>query len=157
MEATVSEIHEYPVRPEAYADPLFSTIESDRRVMEHLLRASWLKRASQHEALSSMVASGSGRLLAEPREVRVYRERGVPMMKVPDRCRKVRRCGVRSGAIRRVIERWREVFEWWEDGGGRDLDVYRVELSCGTIVDLARNRSVADGEPGRWLLVGISD
>ena len=160
MQATVSEIHDYPVRPEGYEEPLFGGPERDREIMEHFLKASWLERASEHATGPSAVASGSGRALAEPREVLVYREHGLPVMEVvePRRKprRKVRRCSVRSGAIRRTIDSWREVCGWWEDGG-RDLDVFRVELSSGAIVDLARERYNPDGKSLRWLLVGIPD
>lgn len=187
MEATVTEIHEYPARPAGYSEPLFGGPENSRQIMEHFLEASWLKRASEYAALSSKVtnvASGSGRALSEPWPVRVYRKRGLTVLKIDDSTkqslrqslgqrRKARRCGVRGGvrggaiAIKCVIERWREVCEWWANDGGRDLCVYRVELSSGAVVDLARDRSMVDGgpdygepgdgEPGRWLLVGIPD
>ena len=159
MEATVKEIHEYPARPPGYVEPLFGGLGTNKKIMEHFLRVSWLMRASEHAALSSAFVSGSGRALAEPWSVRVYPENGLPVVQVMDPVgrRKARRCGVWGGAIKRVIERWREVCSWWEDSGGRDLDVYRVELSSGAVVDLARNKAVADGEPGRWLLVGIPD
>lgn len=172
MEATVSEIHGYPRRPEGYIEPLFHTVESKREIMDHLLEAPWLERASSHDSsrshrsgqpydlplviggIGGIGGAGAGRALAEPRPVSLVRRRGDTIV---DMGREVRRCAVRSGAIRRVLERWREVCAWWEDGGGRDLDVFRVELSCGAVVDLAQDRSVPDGEPGRWLLVGIPD
>ena len=46
MEASVSEIHCYPLRPEGFEEPLFPTRESRLAVLDHLLRAPWLSRAS---------------------------------------------------------------------------------------------------------------
>lgn len=168
MEATVTEIHAYPSRPEGYEEPLFGGSAHDRRIMEHYLRAPWLGFASEYAAGSPAGSNvGSGRSLAEPREVRLTKEKGEVLVRpgpVGDGGglvvrRRLRRCSVRGGAILRVLDRWREVYRWWEDGGGRDLVVYRVELSCGAVVDLARDRSVdrsVDGA-GRWLLVGMVD
>lgn len=47
MEATVSEIHAYPLRPEDYAEPLFHSARSRREILEHLAKSNWLFRASQ--------------------------------------------------------------------------------------------------------------
>lgn len=47
MEATVSEIHAYPLRPEGYAEPLFHTQESRKEILEHLARSRWLGKASE--------------------------------------------------------------------------------------------------------------
>ncbi len=145
MESSAREIHEYPGRPEGYEGPLFRTGESDREIMEHYLRAPWLGRAS--ESLVAVLGAGCGRVPAEPRGVRVEPiDAGV---------RVVWEAGSsmsRRQGIRRVQERWREVRGWWEDDGGRDLVVYRVELTDGAVVDLARDRPA-----GRWLLVGIAD
>lgn len=175
MESTVTEIHEYPLRSGGYVEPLFGSAGKDREVMEHFLQAPWLGRASEYAVQTSGYFSGSGRSLAEPLEVRLFKERGCTVMRLrpPGEGagsyprRRVRRCSVRSGAIRRVLDSWREVYGWWEKGGGRDLIVYRIELSSGAIVDLARDLSYGDEQetrifqdpvrPGRWLLVGIPD
>jgi hypothetical protein len=45
----ISEIHSYPLRPEGFEEPLFSTAASKRAVMDHLLEAPWLSRASELE------------------------------------------------------------------------------------------------------------
>lgn len=47
MEATVSEIHAYPLRPAAYAEPLFHTAGSKKEILEHLARSSWLGKAAE--------------------------------------------------------------------------------------------------------------
>ncbi len=178
MESTVTEIHEYPLRPGGYEEPLFGDVNKEREVMEHFLQSSWLGRASEYAVQTTGYFSGSGRALAEPLEVRLFKERGRTVMRLLP-CgdhgeeagslvrRRVRRCSVRSGAIRQVVESWREVRGWWEEGGGRDFVVYRVELSCGAVVDLAHDRSGRNEgaedtdsyEPGagRWLLVGMMD
>jgi hypothetical protein len=44
---SVSEAHAYPLRPPSFEEPLFSTAESRRTVVEHLLNAQWLSRASE--------------------------------------------------------------------------------------------------------------
>src|ERR671911_1178030 len=49
MEASVSEIHRYPLRPDGFEEPLFPTMESRRAVLDHLLLSSWLSRASELE------------------------------------------------------------------------------------------------------------
>lgn len=47
MEASLAEIHRYPLRPDGFGEPLFPTHESRRAVAEHLVRAPWLSRASE--------------------------------------------------------------------------------------------------------------
>lgn len=145
MESSVREIHEYPVRPEGYEGPLFHTGDSDREIMDHYLRAPWLGRAS--ERLVAVLGGDCGRVPAQPRGVRVE-PTGAGVRVVWDAGSSM---GRRQG-IRRVQDRWREVRGWWEDDGGRDLVVYRVELTNGAVMDLARDR-----ESGHWLLVGIVD
>lgn len=46
---SVSEVHAYPSRPEGFEEPLFATPDSRRAVIEYLLEAPWLARASQLE------------------------------------------------------------------------------------------------------------
>ncbi|WP_047865477.1 hypothetical protein [Rubrobacter aplysinae] len=50
VEASVSEIHGYPLRPEGYAEPLFHSLESRKEILEHFARSSWLWRASEQAA-----------------------------------------------------------------------------------------------------------
>ena len=50
-----------------------------------------------------------------------------------------------------ILERWREVKEWWDGDRCKDRFVFRVLLSGGVVVDLAREKS------GGWLLVGVVD
>lgn len=47
MEATVSEIHAYPLRPEGYAEPLFHDQSSRKEILDHLAGSEWLDRASE--------------------------------------------------------------------------------------------------------------
>lgn len=148
MESSVAEIHEYPASPEGYVEPLFRTRESDREIMDHYLDAPWLGRASEYAVAA--LGSGSGHVPAERREIRL--ERSGAGLRMVDSLRRTRRCAVSSGAVIRVLDRWREVRGWWDASGGTDLVVYRVELACGAVVDLARDRRA-----GRWLLVGIAD
>ncbi len=48
-----------------------------------------------------------------------------------------------------VLDSWREVGGWWDEGGVDRL-VYRVSLSEGAVLDLARERS-------GWVLAGVTD
>lgn len=135
MQATVSEIHRYPLRPEGYAEPLFHGRESRRQILEHLARSSWLSRASE----LTIEQAGAAHARREP--VEVSREEGAPVL--------VRVEGRRK--IVRVLERWREIREWWSENG-RDRVLYRVEVSGGAVLDLAR-----DLESREWTLVGVVD
>jgi hypothetical protein len=146
LEATVSEIHAWPARPEGFAEPLFPTGESKREVMEHLARAPWLARASEVPGGS---AGAGAKVLDEPARLtgagRAAGGRG-----------RVLRCEGRRSLDRRrvvgVVERWREVDSWWEPEGGVDRSVWRVELSGGAVVDLCRDRRT-----GSWSVVGLVD
>lgn len=73
MEATVGEIHAYPLRPEGYAEPLFRTARSRRQILEHLARSSWLWRASEAprplRGAASATAQENGKVIASWREV----------------------------------------------------------------------------------------
>ena len=141
MEASVAEIHAYPQRPGGFEEPLFPTRESRRAVAEHLLRASWLGRASELERGSG----GSARAPREPARVEGHPGR-VKVSWASGRGRRLRR--------RRVVEmlaHWREVGRWWDGERATDRSVFRVLLSCGSVVDLARE------EPGGWFLVGVED
>ena len=50
-----------------------------------------------------------------------------------------------------ILERWREVEEWWDRDRCKDRFIFRVLLSGDVVVDLAREKS------GGWLLVGVVD
>ena len=141
----VSEIHAYPSRPEGFEEPLFPTAESNRKIAEHLLRAPWLCRTSE---LEGRTGGGATHALEEPAElrnpfgwveiVRPYRSR---------RCRS----SWRGRYVEKVLDRWRQVDRWWDADRRIDRVIFRVLLSGGVIVDLARERS------GGWLLVGVVD
>jgi hypothetical protein len=141
METSVSEIHRYPLRPEGFEEPLFPTRESRLEVLDHLLRASWLSRASEAESRGGQAAH-AGR---EPVEVKGRNGRvRISWSSGRRRCRKERR-------IIEVLGRWREVRAWWDAERATDRDLFRVLLSDGSVVDLAR-------ESGKeWYLVGTLD
>lgn len=140
MDATVSEIHRYPRRPEGYEEPLFPSPESRREMAEHLLRSSWLSRASELAGRTGEAA----RAVEEPVEL-LRRPRGrVELVRTGGRASSL------SSRVVEVLDRWREVGGWWDDDRRVDRAVYRVLLSCGSVVDLARGRS-------GWSLVGVVD
>lgn len=140
MDATVTEIHRYPRRPEGYEEPLFPTEESRREVAEHLLEASWLSRASDLRGRTGEAAHAPEELVELSRcprgRIELVRPRGC-------------RCSRRSKIVE-VLDRWREVERWWDDALRVDRAVFRVLLSDGAVVDLARGRS-------GWSLVGVVD
>ena len=141
METSVAEIHAYPPRPEGFEEPLFPTRESRRAVAEHLLRAPWLGRASDLEGGSG----DSARAVREPVKLDGAAGRvGVSWSSGRRRC-------ARRRLVVRELARWREVAAWWDEGQSTDRSVHRVLLSCGSVVDLARER------PGGWFLVGVVD
>ena len=128
--------------------------------MEHFLAASWVQRAS--EAATGEVARGVSRghahgyargYAARAASERVWLGWGEDGALVLER-----RCGrrrwrvVRRRAVRRVLGRWREVRGWWEDSGGCDFVLYRLLLSDGAVVDVARDLPERD-----WKLVGVVD
>jgi hypothetical protein len=172
VEASVSEIHNYPKRPADFEEPLFHGPGSRRALMEHFLKAPWLSRASELAEVGGLASGvpsgfptsvpasvpGGGTTAVHRREERAY------VLARPDGAVYLVRghgCGVGSGRrycrtrkrrVLRVIERWREVRGWWSDEGGADLLLFRVELSGGAVVDLALERS-----SGEWILTGILD
>jgi len=141
LEASVAEIHAYPARPGGFEEPLFPTAASKRAVAEHLLRAPWLGRASELEGGSG----GSARAAREPVEF------GGASGRVSISWSSGRRRYARRRLVVRELARWREVAAWWDGGRYTDRSVYRVLLSCGSVVDLAREN------PGGWFLVGVVD
>jgi hypothetical protein len=139
MEASVSEIHSYPLRPEGFEEPLFSTRESRLAVLDHLLLAPWLSRASEIEERGGQAAHARW----EPVELE-NRHGRVRIVWASDRCRKRRQ-------VVEVLGRWREVRAWWDERRAKNRSLARVLLSDGSVVDLAREN---DGE---WFLVGVTD
>jgi hypothetical protein len=141
MEASVSEIHCYPLRPEGFEEPLFPTRESRLAVLDHLLRASWLSRASEMEERGGQAAHARRELVElENRHGRVR----IVWASGRRRCRK--RCNVVE-----VLDRWREVRAWWDETRAKNRSLVRVILSDGSVVDLARENG------GEWFLVGVTD
>ena len=141
MEASVSEIHRYPLRPDGFEEPLFPTRESRLAVGDHLLRASWLSRASEVEDRGGQAAHAR----LEPVELETRRGRTrVVLTSGRRRCRKRRR-------VIEILCRWREVGEWWDEARATDRNLVRVLLSDGAVVDLAQERG------GEWSLVGVTD
>ncbi|HSK99524.1 MAG TPA: hypothetical protein VK869_04240 [Rubrobacteraceae bacterium] len=138
---SVSEIHAYPLRPEGFEEPLFPTAASRREVAEHLLGAPWLVRACE---LASRGAGEVAHAFEEPVEVL----RGGRTYVVRRECGRRRRSGRR---VVEVLDRWREVGRWWEGDRYPDRTVFRVLLSGGAVVDLAREKG------NEWLLVGVVD
>jgi len=141
MEASVSEIHRYPLRPEGFEEPLFPTRESRRAVLDHLLRSPWLSRASEME--------GKGGQAAHARREPVELENRHGRLLVT-RTSERRRCRKKRHVVE-VLDRWREVRAWWDEERAKDRSLVRVLLSDGGVVDLAREN---DGE---WFLVGVTD
>ncbi|MEJ7817014.1 MAG: hypothetical protein WKF53_17725 [Rubrobacter sp.] len=162
MDATISEIHCYPLRPESFTEPLFLGASAKKEIAEHLSRSGWLSKASN--------AAGE-----TPRERPCHVYRG------PDgsawlvrACRRPGQLGTPRGSasagviggspfkrrIERVIERWREVSEWWEPSGGTDRLLFRVLLcgkgearaETGTVLDLAYERRGRE-----WTVAGVVD
>jgi hypothetical protein len=141
MEASVSEIHCYPLRPEGFEEPLFPTRESRLAVLDHLLRAPWLSRASEMEERGGQAAHAR----YEPVELENRHGRvRVTWASGRRRCRKRRH-------VVEVLGRWREVRAWWDETRAKDRSLARLLLSDGSVIDLAREN---DGE---WFLVGVTD
>ena len=141
MEASVSEIHCYPLRPEDFDEPLFPTRESRLVVLDHLLHSPWLSRASEMEDRGGQAAHAR----YEPVELENRHGRvRVTWTSGRRRCRKRR-------LVVEVLERWRQVWAWWDETRAKDRSLARLLLSDGSVVDLARDN---DGE---WFLVGVTD
>ena len=139
---SVAEIHAYPLRPRGFEEPLFPTAQSKRAVLEHLLEAPWLTRASELEGRTGEAAHA----LREP----------VELIRCPERIellwlRDGRRCSRRKRRVIEILDRWREVGWWWDKDRHKDRLVFRVLLSSDAVVDVVRERS------GGWFLVGVVD
>jgi hypothetical protein len=141
MEASVSEIHSYPLRPDGFEEPLFPTGEWRLAVGDHLLRAPWLSRASEIESRGGQAAHAR----LEPVELE-KRQGRMTVAWTSGR----RRCPKRRHVVE-VLGRWREIRAWWDETKATDRNLVRVLLSDGVVVDLARERS------GEWSLVGVPD
>ena len=138
MEASVSEIHRYPLRPKGFEEPLFPTRESRLAVLDHLLRTPWLSRASEMEERGGQAAHARW----EP--VELENRHGRVRIVWTSRCRKRHR-------VIEVLGRWREVRAWWDEMRAKDRSLARLLLSDGSVVDLARENG------GEWFLVGVTD
>ena len=139
MEASVSEIHCYPLRPEGFEEPLFPTRESRLVILDHLLRTSWLSRASEMEERGGQAAHARW----EPVELE-NRQGRVRVTWASGRRRKRRH-------VVEVLGRWREVRAWWDETRAKNRSLARLLLSDGSVVDLARENG------GEWFLVGVTD
>jgi hypothetical protein len=139
---SVSEVHAYPLRPPSFEEPLFPTADSKREIAEHLLKAPWLTRASQLEGCIGEAVHAR----EEPVKLRGRRGR-VELV----RTRSGKRCRWKRSVVVRVLDRWREISNWWDEERYTDRFIFRVLLTGGAVVDLARERS------GEWLLVGVVD
>jgi hypothetical protein len=138
----VSEIHAYPTRPEGFEEPLFPTANSKREILEHLLEASWLSRASKLGGCTGEAAH----TLEEPVELKSSGER-TEVLRPHARSR----CSRKRQRVVELLDRWREIRGWWDEDRHADRLVFRVLLSGGFVADLARERS------GGWFLVGMVD
>lgn len=161
MEASVSEIHQYPLRPDGYYEPLFSTAESRREIAEHLLRAPWLSRASEMRVKSG--CSGAAHTAEEPVRIQRHADGRVEILRP-----RARRCSWRRRQVVEVLMRWREVSRWWCKDEYVDRFMFRVMVAGhspghgpmgGGVVDLALDRSGAQSgtRSGGWTLAGIVD
>lgn len=140
---SVWEVHRYTLRPEGFEEPLFPTVTSKRAVMDHLSEAPWLGRASELKVRTGECA----RALGEPVELKKDRLGRTEIVRQ-------RKDGRRYPWKRRVVEvldRWREVRGWWNEAEHVDRAVFRLLLTGGAEVEVARERS------GGWLLVGVVD
>lgn len=154
--ASVSEIKRHPLRPEGFEEPLFLGRAAKKEIAEHIRESSaWLKKASEARA-------GEHRTL-EPCHV-LGRPDGSAFLVRVERartgCRRRRGNRTRKRRVRRVIERWREVRDWWRADGGADRLCFRVLLGApgeadGAVVDLALDRS--GPRAGSWSVVRVLD
>ena len=151
MEASTKEIHEHPLRPAGFAEPLFLGREDKKEIAEYLSRSDWLGKVSEAPD-------------PEERPCHVYRGVGGEAWLVRPGCgrggrsgrsrRTGRRSRTRKRRVARVIERWREVRCWWEPEGGTDRLLFRVLLAGrqgGVVVDVALDRRYG------WSLVRVLD
>lgn len=151
MDATVGEIHSQPLRPVGFQEPLFLGRAEKKRIAEHLRESSgWLRRAGEARADRPQAAREPCHVLAIP-DGSAYLVRAARDPAGPGRGRR----RIRKRRVARVVERWREVRDWWTPGDRTDRLCFRVMLdggeAGGAVVDLALDRS------GAWTLVRIHD
>ena len=155
LEASVKEIHGHPLRPQEFVEPLFLGREDKKEIAEHLARSNWLGKVSE-------ATEPGGRPCGRP--CHVYRGRDGEAWLVRTGCGGRRRCGghgrswrrgrTRKRRVARVIERWREVRNWWEPESGTDRLFFRVLLAGthgGVVADIALDRRYG------WSLVRVLD
>ncbi len=146
MDAAVSEIHRYPVRPEGFAEPLFLTSEHRKEIAEHLAASGWLSKASEASS------SPPDRASPEQRCHLLRRADGVCLVRRESKGQGRGRPRWRKQRVREVLERWRDVRDWWEPAGGADLLLFRVLLCGGVVLDLAYERASR-----QWSVAGVVD
>jgi len=110
MEATVSEIHRHPLRPEGYEEPLFHSHKSRKEILEHLARSRWLGKASELPVRRLGARAYDSRSAAYPGS---QSSRGA------------------KDPVSRVLASWREVDRWWEPEGEVDRVCYLVRTARG--------------------------
>lgn len=143
LAADASEIHAYPLRPEGFEEPLFPTAGSKRAIMEHLLTAPWICRASELEECSGEATN----VFEEP--IELDNSRGYTAFVWSTAPNK--RCSRKRWRVVEVLDHWREIRGWWDEERTKDRMIFRVLLSRGMVVDLAQERSEG------WFLVGVVD
>ena len=148
MDANVAEIHRHPLRPTGFAEPLFLGRSDKKEIADHLARSSWLGRVGDGvPAVGEPEEAGEVcHVLARP-DGSAHLVRGFAGR---PGCRRGRRRVTRR-RVSGVIERWREVRRWWEPGRGTDRLCFRLQLSDGSVVDTALDRS------GSWALLRVHD
>ena len=148
MDATVSEIHCHPPRPMDFAEPLFLGRSDKKEIADYLARSSWLGRVGDGvPAVGEPEEAGEVcHVLARP-DGSAHLVRGFAGR---PGCRRGRRRVTRR-RVSGVIERWREVRRWWEPSRGTDRLCFRLQLSDGSVVDTALDRS------GSWSLLRVHD
>ncbi len=145
MEASVSEIHRQTLRPAGFAEPLFLGRADKKEIAEHLREsAGWLRRAGE-------VGEGGLERTGEVCHVLARPDGSAHLVRAGRPGRRCRRRRARRSRVERVIERWREVRGWWEPGRGADRLCFRVQLSGGSVLDLALDRA------GSWTLLRVLD
>jgi hypothetical protein len=140
-------IKKYRMHTQGQAIDLFST-GVDSPVVAELLRAPWIRRASELVAAgdgAEATRSGSGKLAEEPVDVEWDGESACPIS--------FRRSGKRRRyQVEALVGYWVEERFWWDPAAHVSRRCFRVVAHTGAIYDLAYDRLAE-----RWLLVGIGD
>lgn len=150
MNASVTEIHRHPLRPDGFPEPLFLGRAAKKEIAEHLRASSgWLRRAGEARSGAPDATGELCHVFARPdgsaHLVRAARP-GCPRR----RSQGTPGCAKKS-RVALVVERWREVRAWWEPDRATDRLCFRVQLAGGAVVDLALDRA------GSWSLVRVLD